>query len=221
MKSKTFKFSSTINVLGAMPDFSQDTVKNEPMLFNCSAAFAYEQGGPITRKFIHMIHEAGYGDDFVLDSRVHMLMTGFYPCIPGWHHDDIPRNTANGQPNYHNPEYHSTHIMGLVNGDICPTQFALGDCEMPDIEEGEVYYRKWHPIVDSLCESGKLIRYDAVGNPVIAFDAHSFHQGQKAVKPGWRWFARVSYNTERTKSITNEFRNQVQVYIPAPDYRGW
>ena len=225
MNTKTFKFNSTIDVIGAMPDFPQDIIKNEPMFFNASPAYAYEHGGPITKTFVCKIADRfnmfDFWADMVLDTRVHMAMEGFYLCIPGFHHDDVPRNTTSGQPNYYNPDYHSKHIMGLVNGDIAPTQFAVGKCEMPDIEEGEVYYRKWHPIVENLCETGELKRYDALGNPIIAFEAHSFHRGQQAIKAGWRWFGRVSYDTDRTKSITNEIRNQVQVYIPAPDYRGW
>lgn len=222
MTSKSFKFNSQIEIIGAMPDFSQDTVKNEPMFFNASIKFAYEHGGPITKAFIDSLNTINIDtNNLVIDTRVHMLMVGFYPCIPGFHHDDVPRNTTDGQPDYHHPAYHSKHVMALVNGDICPTQFAVGECEMPDIEEGEVYYRKWHPIVDDLCDEGKLQRYDAMGNPIIAFDAHSFHQGQKAQKSGWRWFGRASYQTDRLNHITNEFRNQVQVYIPAPDYRGW
>lgn len=227
---KSFKFNSQIAKLGSMPNFAQEVIKNEPMFFNASINFAYENGGPITKSFIDILGKLPKMDiglnihphtNLVLDSRVHMLMPGWYPAIPGFHHDDVPRNTSDGQPNYHNPDYHSQHIMALVNGDICPTQFAIGECEMPEVEDGEVYYRKWHPIVEELCNIGKLQRVDALGNPIIWFDAHAFHQGVKANASGWRWFARLSWNTERENNITNEIRNQVQVYIPAPDYRGW
>jgi hypothetical protein len=227
---KSFKFNSQVLHLGVMPSFEQQVIKNEPMFFNCSINFAYDNGGPITKSFINQIGKLSLHDignpiqpykNPVIDTRVHMLMPCWFPAIPGFHHDDVPRNTSNGQPNYYNPEYHSQHIMALVNGDICPTQFALGECEMPDVVDDEVYYRKWHPIVDDLCNSGKLQRYDALGNPIIHFDAHSFHQATKATKAGWRWFARISWNTEREKNISNEFRKQVQIYIPAPEYRGW
>lgn len=213
------KFNSQIKLLGAMPSFDESIVKNEPMFFNASPAFAYENGGPITRAFLELT--GMLNTPCVIDTRVHMLMKGWYPCIPGWHHDDVPRTTLTGQPNYKTPEYFAKHILGLVNGDICPTQFALGECEMPEVPEEKVCYREWHPVIDKLCESGKMTRYDATGNPILAFDAHSFHQGQKALANGWRWFGRISYDTFRLKTITNETRKQVQVYIPAPDYMGW
>lgn len=127
------KFKSQIKLLGAMPSFDENIVKNEPMFFNASPIFAYENGGPITKAFLEL---TGMLDKpCVIDTRVHMLMKGWYPCIPGWHHDDVPRTTSTGQPNYKTPEYFAKHILGLVNGDICPTQFALGECEMPEVEE--------------------------------------------------------------------------------------
>lgn len=214
-----FKFNSKIQHIGFMPTFEQFIVKNEPMFFNASVEYAYKNGGPITRKFIESLPEDV--PNGVIDTRVHMLMKGWYPCIPGWHHDDIPRTTKNGQPNYKNPEYFAKHILALVNGDICPTQFAIGECEMPELPEDAVTYREWHPLIDSLCEYGRMQRLDVQGNQIIHFDAHTFHQGQKARADGWRWFGRMSYDTERLKNITNEIRTQVQVYIPAPDYMGW
>lgn len=217
---KAFKFNSQMEVLGHMPKFDQSIVKEEPMFFNSSIEYAYEHGGPITKAFLDSLPNKDIVD-YVFDSRVHMLMEGFYPCIPGWHHDDVPRSTANGQPNYINPEYHSDHILGLVNGDICPTEFCIGEAEMPDVDEGEVYYRVWHERLEEFIKAGKLQVVQAANDPIIKFDAHSFHRGQQALKGGWRWFGRVSWNTDRCNNKTNEIRKQVQVYIPSPDHRGW
>ena len=35
--------------------------------------------------------------DFVWDVKVHMLMPGQYPCIPGWHYDFVPRDEEGKQ----------------------------------------------------------------------------------------------------------------------------
>lgn len=32
--------------------------------------------------------------DYVIDIKVHMLMPGQYPCVPGWHCDFIPRDES-------------------------------------------------------------------------------------------------------------------------------
>ena len=132
------KITSTMELGPALPKFSQDEIKNEPMLFNCSADAAWELGGPITRAFLESL---GSHQAVVIDTRSHMLMQGWWPCIPGWHHDDVPRSRSDGQPNYETPEYHSMHAMALINGDMCPTQFAVGVCELPEVPLGRLSTR--------------------------------------------------------------------------------
>lgn len=206
---------------------SNDLIKEEPMLFNTDLSFAYENGGPITKSFIEKL-PPGWNDDVVFDSRVHMLMPGWYPAIPGWHHDDVPRTeiptgqhfiTA-GQPDYDNPRYSSEHIMGLVNAEICPTQFISTTCSMPPIPEGELIYRKWHLEIEKLIEQGKLDILEARDRTLIYFDCNTFHTGTSARGSGWRWFGRLSRNTDRTKKITNEIRVNTQVYLEFP-MEGW
>lgn len=197
-------------------DFTQDEIKNEIMFFNSSIEYAYENGGAITKAFIDSLpEEFKHG---VIDSRVHMLMPNWYPCIPGYHHDDVPRNTPNKQPNYQNPEYNSRHILGLVNAEVAPTNFAIGSAEFPLLTE-EVYKHYNKMVVDYL-NKGQLFKYTAKSGILYEFDSHSWHTGTGAVKSGWRWFARVSIDTERLNNITNEIRRQVQVYMDSLT-EGW
>lgn len=214
-------FTSYIHEIASFRnDWDQDTIKNEPMLFNSSLDYAWEVGGPITRDFISNLPPEWTECNTVVDSRVHMLMPGWFPCIPGFHHDDIIRTYPNGQPNYSRPEYFSKHVMGLVNGDICPTQFALGDITLPNVPKGKLVYKEWHPIVQLSIDSGDLKSYSCPSGKIILFDWQSFHQGTRAIKAGWRWFIRISKNTHRTRNITNEIRRQVQVYLEHP-MEGW
>ena len=148
-----------------------------------------------------------------------MLMKNWFPCIPGYHHDDVPRDSL-GQPDYENPQYHSEHLMGLVNGIICPTIFALGEVEMPAVPSGEIIYKKWHDVVEQEIKNNKLHTYECSSGTLINFDWQAFHTGQKAKTNGWRWFGRLSRNTERVNHITNEIRRQVQVYLEFP-MEGW
>lgn len=174
----------------------------------------------LLKKFLDTIEKRFHNlDDIVIDSRVHMLMPGWFPCIPGFHHDDVPRSGRNGQPNYFNPEYKSEHILALVNGDICATEFALGEIELPDVTEG-IYYKQWHPMVEQAIKDGKLKSWQPKGNAIVYFDWQTFHQGVRATQNGWRWFCRVSWNTDRAKNCTNEIRRQVQVYLEHP-MEGW
>jgi len=215
------KFNSAVNrVCSFNKDWTQDEIKNEPMLFNSDFFFAWDNGGEITREFLRKLTLKCYGwnpFNMVIDSRVHMLMPGWYPCIPGMHHDDIPRSTASGQPNYINPEYRAEHVLGLVNGDIAPTQFAIGEIDLEIPTEG-IIYKQWHPKVMQAIEDGTMKSYSAESGVILQFDSESFHQGTMAVAGGWRWFIRVSKNTHRKP--TNEIRKQVQVYLEYP-MEGW
>lgn len=218
-----YEFDSQIQLGPLLPEFSQEEVKNEPMIFNGSLRFAFNQGGPITKAFIRAFLEKpleGVGEeDIILDSRVHMLMPGWYGAIPGWHHDDVPRTREDKQPNYDTPEYRSQHVMALVNGDIAPTKFALGKHALPKVSEGKgPVYKHWNKLVEVAVENEILQLYSAPSNRLIYFDCHTMHKADKAVGNGWRWFGRISWNTNRKP--TNEIRRQVQVYLPHP-MEGW
>lgn len=216
------KFNSTASIIGSFKsNWTDDEIKNEPMLFNCSLDFAETHGGPITKTFLYQLYDRAWysysSNDWVIDSRVHMLMKGWYPCIPGMHHDDIPRSTVSGQPNYINPEYKAEHVLGLVNADIAPTQFALGEIDL-DIPTEGIIYKDWHPKVMQAIDDGTMQSYSAESGKIIEFNSESFHQGTRAVSAGWRWFIRVSRKTHRKP--TNEIRRQVQVYLEHP-MEGW
>lgn len=201
--------------------FTTDEIKNEPMLFQCDLEHALKFGGPITTLFIANLLKspkfcirAKRDIEILIDSRVHMLMPNWYPCIPGYHHDLIPRSRSDGQPNYHNPEYYSNHCLMLVNGDIAPTEFAIGEIELPEVPLGETIYKVWHPLV----EQSNLKKVTCPSNQLVFFDWQTFHTGTKAVKNGWRFFIRASIcHTEKPK---NEIRRQVQVYLENP-MEGW
>ncbi len=202
-------------------DLLEQTIKNEPMFFNSNLEFAMERGGAITKSFLSALPEGWKKSELVFDSRVHMLMHGWYPAIPGWHHDDVPRNTESGQPNYDSTEYTKVeHCMGLVNAEVCPTQFAVGKCGVFGVESGEIVYKHWHEEVEKLIKQGTLKREEAPDRRLIFFNAETFHTGVGAKKAGWRWFGRVSRGSSRVKNITNEIRQQVQVYLEFP-MEGW
>lgn len=202
-------------------------LKNEPMLFNCDLAAAERLGGAITWNFIDLLPEEWRLSDIVVDSRVHMLMSGWYPCIPGWHHDDVPRTRPDGQPNYTPGQFRSEHIMALVNGDICPTLFALGKGRFIEPAPGAIVYKHFHHQVEGMLMDGELDPVSAPSNRLIRFDDRTWHRGTKAVANGWRFFIRASRYfapdgtpVPRGNPRTNEVRRQVQVYMDSVN-AGW
>lgn len=221
---KLFPIKSDFQLGKKLPEFDQKTVKDEPMFFSADPHFAWTEGGPITRAFLDAVFaDCVFTDEsYCFDSRVHMLMPGWFPCIPGWHHDDVPRSRKDGQPNYENPEFHSQHILALINGDICPTEFAVGSAAYPDVPEGGIVYKVWHDLVEQDIKEGVLKRVSVPTNQLIHFDCQSFHQGVRAVDRGFRWFGRLSWNAgyEQGRPKYNEIRRQVNVYLEFP-MEGW
>lgn len=196
---------------GKMSLYSQTQIKKEPMLFSADYKYAKRKGGPITKEFLKHLDPK---KEWVIDSRVHMLMPGWYPCIPGWHHDDIPRTRSDGQPNYKQNvqklDYYADHVMTVV-GDASLTEFLAEGILLPYIPVGKVFYKEWNEMINK-----HLLKYkDKVAKvndgDVIRFESYAFHRGMPATKSGWRFFIRASTNTERP--VLNEMRTQVQVYM--------
>ena len=231
---KMHMINSNFTVGAEMRNWDQRYVKNEPMLFSATPLFAWQNGGAITRDFLALAFGITLADEaewvlrdkkcgnYNLDSRVHMLMPGWFPCIPGWHHDDVPRSRSDGQPNYDNPEYESKHILALVNGGICPTEFAVGKAEYPDVPLGRTVYKDWHECVERDIKDGVMQRVQIPSNRLIHFNHHSFHQGTRAIGTGFRWFGRLTWDAgyEKGRPHHNEIRKQVNVYLDMP-MEGW
>lgn len=215
--------------------YNETQIKNEPMLFNCDFDHAIKLGGELTKKVLQPFLDeriAGYLDlnKCVIDTRVHMLMPGWYPCIPGWHHDDVPRTREDGQPNYHDLK-RSLHYILLLNASVAPTEFALSEVFGDPIklyipEKGRVIYSEWDRTVDELIKINKLKVRKLEDKRWVMMDDRTFHRGVPAVKNGWRYFIRLSAYFEDGKQIergnprTNEIRRNAQVYMSALN-AGW
>lgn len=214
-----YDFLTGFSVGASIPDFGEDVVKDEPMFFRATEQFCMERGGPITLAFLSALRRDGIAPEHVLiDTRVHMLMPGMWPCIPGWHHDDVPRTRGDGQPDYDGMTYRSQFALALVNGDVAPTNFALGVALVPTVPLGAKVYKQWDEAINEQIEDGSLLRVAAPSNRLIYFDWSDFHEGTQAVRRGWRWFGRATWNSGIAPR--NEVRRQVQVYMENPK-EGW
>ena len=210
-------FDSKIEFGFDIGNFPEEIVKKEPMLFSADITFAYKEGGILTREFIDRLKPEFKSNNLIIDSRTHMLMPGMYPCIPGFHHDDVPRERADGQPEYLKPSYRSKHCLMIVGGGA-RTKFALGNAPFPEVPLNQKYYKVWHPIVKDYLEMGILKRYDAEFGKLIYFDDRTWHEGTPAYETAFRFFIRASINTNRKPK--NEIRTQTQVYLEVP-MEGW
>lgn len=200
----------------------RDGIKNEAMFFGASVDFIRRTtDAPITQLVLDSALRAlgpHHAEHVVVDTRVHMLMSGWYPCIPGWHHDDVARTRSDGQPNYAEQPYYSGHVLLVLNSAIAPTEFAVGTHELPDVPLGQKVYQTWHPIVEEQIAQGILKRAAVGDSELVGFDWQAMHRGTAAVSNGWRYFFRASVRRPRHR---NEIRRQVQVYVPGDINKGW
>ncbi len=199
----------------------------EPMFLKSTKDFVMQHGGATTRFLLDNLPDDWKDSEIAIDTRYHMLMKGMFPCIPAFHHDYVERSRADGQPNYENPSYDSEHLLFLIGADVSSTRFAIGVGEYTDVPLGDKVYNAWHHETIAHLDNGVMYDYNVPDCTWVRFDDHSFHEGTKAPRNGWRYFMRVSRFTEHGKvtpisppKIHNAIRTQVQVYLD--DYSiGW
>jgi hypothetical protein len=205
-----------------MPEFPTSVVKDEPMFWRASLNFAYKNGGPITQAFLDVYLADGMkydyqGDVVLFDSRCHMLMPGWYPAIPGYHHDSVQRSRPDGQPNYIDPTTRADHVVALVGEPVSLTEFALGT-ETFTIPDNSVMYETWHPVVDQMVADDRLQSWLCPMHQLVYFDDRAWHQVSPATERGWRWFGRITHGSPQP--VRNEIRRNAQVYLSNP-MGGW
>ena len=219
-ESPLIQFDSQVRCGPYIQDRPESVIKNETMFFRSSLVFAASQpSNELTQNFIDQLPSDWHTDDVILDSRVHMLMPGWWPCIPGWHLDDVPRTRCDGQPDHVNPIYRAEHAMAIV-GNCSVTEFATGHCELYEPGLGQIIYKEWNVRIDDLVRTGALHKHTVEPARILFFDWQSFHRGSKAIATNsrWRWFCRVSRCTQL--DARNEVRRQVNVYMENPT-EGW
>ena len=208
-------FIPNIEEVGTLSPRTIDEIKNEPMLWSSDLGFAEQNGGPLTSEFLRLLDP---NKKWIIDTRVHMLMEGWYPCIGGWHCDNIPRNTDNGQPNFKNPPFVSNHTLGIVDvGTDSLTEFLTTPVTLPDVNEDEKAYGVWSPLINEQLEDGNITSTKIESGKVISFDAFTFHRGTPAKGSGWRFFIRAM--TDTPLEAKNEIRRQVNTYLSVES--GW
>lgn len=195
-------------------------ISQMPQLYRADWEFFLKQGrglecgGGLIQQLVLVTKEASEQFKYVsIDSRSHMLMTGMYPCIPGWHCDDFYRPIEGGQPDLENvlekaPQRHFMFILGNNSR----TEFVDEDLELPSPREvsnigGE---KPFYYYCDSAIEQIPPKTIFLEPNHLYEFGPLDFHRGSGATEPGWRYFMRITFSNHREPK--NETRYQTQVY---------
>lgn len=206
---------------------TQEEVKSTPSLWNASLDDALKYGGDLTREAIGAMNLRHDRKHIVVDTKVSMLLPGFYPAIPGWHTDGVPRGSklkpeSKGTPNIHAQEMLSdTRFHLIVTGSGCLTKF----CKQKDVEldiNRLPDFGLYKSITNQMKEKESAL--DIVEAPsctAVEFDWWELHTAQQAKKPEWRFLIRVTEtdHTEPQSDLRQIIRTQQQVYVP--EVFGW
>ncbi|WPM81347.1 hypothetical protein R5W60_06645 [Brucella pseudintermedia] len=203
-------------------------IQQEPMLFGSDAKFADMQGGPLTNLALVALEDIGVDrKDLIVDTRSHMLKPGWYPAIPGWHCDEVPRG-KDGQPDIDLiPGCHDDrprhYLIVLDAGTNAMTHFLNAKCRgYMALDEGLIAHSKAVQLGEPSTVWGqcdRVIRQGidpehierTVSGHLYEFSQFDFHTATPATGDGWRWFFRAT--TKSKRPVANEIRRQVQVYL--------
>lgn len=207
----------------------ENEVKNTFGLWNASLDDAVHYGGELTRQAIRAMNLRHDRKNIIVDTKIHMLMKGWSPAIPGWHTDGAPRDEfknpqGTGKPDTFAQEgderYNRYHI--LVTGEGCLTQYINQPLcvYIPEEPSYDVY-----SVMSANVKERLILQPNIVSTmpscTVMEFDWWDIHTGVVAQKKEWRYLIRVCESDyyEPRSDLREVIRMQSQIYSPA-DF-GW
>lgn len=206
---------------------SQDAIENSLNLRQVSLEDAARYGGSITRNALGAMKFKGDRRYIIVDTKVHFLLPGMCPSIPGWHTDGVPRGAqldpaGKGSPRFYAMEHDlisEPHYHLLVTGTHCPTRFLRGPIELTGLEDlGRDAYAEMTRQVNKYLDGNNAYSptFDSPDSTVLEWDWWTVHTAQLATARGWRYLIRVT-ETDHIQPRTNPadfIRTQNNVYSP-------
>jgi len=216
-----------VRVGNSIPAPSQDAIENTFNLRQVSLEDAARYGGSITREALGAMNFRGDRKNIIVDTKVHFLLPGMCPAIPGWHNDGVPRGAelnpaGNGSPRFYAMEHgliSEPHYHLLVTGTHCPTKFLRGPIEYRGLEElgADAYAEMSRQTNKYLDGNGAYAAtFESPDSTVLEWDWWTVHSAQVARNRGWRYLIRVT-ETDHIEPRTNPadfIRTQNNVYAP-------
>lgn len=204
-------------------------IKNTFALWNASYDDAVRYGGEITREALRAMNLRHDRKNIIVDTKIHMLIKGMCPAIPGWHTDGVPRSPDKDPSGKDPPDtfaqegdtrFNRYHI--LVSGEGCLTQYINRPIQVPipDQPSYDVYNLMSKSISGRVKEDPSLVM-TIPSCQVVEFDWWDIHTGTIATKNEWRYLIRVCESDyyQPRKDLRDVIRIQTQVY--APTNFGW
>lgn len=205
--------NESIAIGGIVPDIGD--VRRLPMFFRCDPDYVYRLGGEPYRAILNSLHFGSEHRFISIDTRIHMMMPGWYPCIPGWHCDDFYRPTGD-QPDLvairDDLRLQCRH-HAVVVGNVAPTEYISRPFVLPlaELDSSAIYRTADAYIEKQVLGVVKTPTFLVGSGRIISFGSFDFHRGTKSSGAGWRLFFRATESDMWEPQ--NETRTQVQVYL--------
>lgn len=230
---RTYQFSRTPPSMGEkIEQPPEEEIKNTLGLWNASVEDAVRYGGEVTRQALSVVPFRNDRKYVVVDTKIHMLMKGQSPAIPGWHTDGVPRQPTGepfgGPPNLIMQDEACTptgvklrppHYHLLVTGKHCLTQYVDEPFAVPladDVAQSPQLYAKLTEFVNTTAPYGLLKVEEFPSCQVSTWDWWLVHQGVPSTGAEWRFLMRVTetdYIQPQT-DLRQVLRTQQNVYVP-------
>lgn len=205
---------------------SQDAVESSPSLRRASIENALLFGGPLVRAALQTCPLRGNTPHVLVDTKVTFLMPGWFPAIPGWHTDGVPRGMRKDPAGTGEPDLIEQERLSMLG--IIPSfhTVAFGASSLPrflaepldlDLAHGQdrELYAEMSRLVEEtvLPDSGPdaLVPYEE--GQWLTWDWWNIHSATPASERGWRLLLRVTESSV-PPSDTGFVRPQNQVYVP-------
>lgn len=203
----------------------QGAVEASPSLRRASVENALLFGGPLVRDALQSCPLHGDRPHVLVDTKVTFLMDGWFPSIPGWHTDGIPRGDEKSPASSGVPDLnHQDRLSGVGASPLFHT-VVLGGHSLPrflanpmclDLVHGQdrELYAEMSRLVEQsgvLSEDDALVSYQE--GQWLTWDWWNIHSATPSSGRGWRLLVRV---TESSVPPCDQgfVRAQNQVYVP-------
>lgn len=210
-------------------ELTEEEIKNTTGLFRASLQDAVLYGGEGIKKALSTIEFQGNREFITVDAKVHMLMPGMIPAIPGWHTDGIPRS-ENGHPSGEMPPFcpmleksDSPFYHLFIAGSCSPTVFLEPrnfKVRVPNKPTNSLY----GIVNENLNKIPNLdaYEYDVEEGYWYTWDWFELHKAQPARERGWRLLIRVTESDflEPNTDLSDVIRTQQQAYLTSENF-GW
>ncbi len=226
MKLLPVKFNRNPLVFGkSMEQPTFNDIKSTFGLWNASMEDAIRYGGELTRAALQTMNIRNDRKNIIVDTKIHMLMPGMSPAIPGWHTDGAPRDKNKNPQGKDLPDTFAqenderfNHYHILVTGTGCLTKFLAKPTyiSIPD-QPNESVYAVMSNETSSKVKEDPTLTINAPTCTSVEFDWWDIHTGVIAEKHEWRYLIRVCESDyyQPRKDLREVIRLQSQVYAPA------